>query len=111
MIADLLPTTRMGLRAAAATVASLLLTRLVVLERPYWVILTAVILVNDTWGESIRKSWLRLAMTVSGCLVGWLLYLLCGPYPAVRPAVMLAAVFLAVYFRAGVPAASYAAMT
>src|SRR3954453_5861284 len=111
MSAKLLPTTQMGVRAAAATLASLVLTRLVGLERPYWVILTSVLLVTETWGESIDKAAQRLAMTALGCLVGWLLYDLSIPYPVLRPAFLLAGVFLAVYFRTRVPAGSYALMT
>src|SRR4051812_40619233 len=98
MSGNLAATTKMGIRAATATLASLLLTRWVILERPYWVILTAVILVNETWGESIHKAGQRLAMTALGCLVGWLLYDLSAPYPLLRPAFLLVGVFLAVYF-------------
>jgi uncharacterized membrane protein YccC len=99
------PTTRMALRAAVAALAAVVLSYLLVLERSYWTVLTAVVLVSDTWGESIQKSLQRLAMTVLGCLLGWLVYRLCLDVPGLRLALLLACIFLAVYFRPAPPLA------
>src|SRR4029079_6256463 len=68
MTIDLAPSTRLAIRAAFVATAAVSVARLTCLERPYWIILTAVLLVYETAGESIKRSGQRLAMTFLGCL-------------------------------------------
>lgn len=110
MSLELAPTTRMAIRAAAAAALGSAITHLVELQRAYWLVISAVALVNETWGDSVRKAIQRLAMTALGCVVGYLLYYLTPHERVVHLALILVFVFLAVYFRAGIPAPSYPAM-
>ena len=110
MTLDLAPTTRLAIRASAVAAAAVLVARLSFLERPYWIILTAVLLVYETAGESIKRSGQRLAMTALGCLTGWALYLVAGPVPALRWTILLGGIFLAVYFRSNPRGVVYAPM-
>ena len=107
---DLAPTTRLGIRAAAVALAAVLVARLSFLERPYWIVLTAVLLVYETAGESIKRSGQRLAMTALGCLTGWGLYLVAAPAPGLRWTILLGGIFLAVYFRSNPRGVVYAPM-
>jgi hypothetical protein len=61
MTAALEPTTRMAVRAAVVAVAALLVGYLLNLERAYGAILTGVVLINETWGDSVRRTVHRLA--------------------------------------------------
>jgi uncharacterized membrane protein YccC len=107
---DLAPTTRMAVRAAAVAAGAVGVGRIWDFDRPYWIILTAVVLVYETAGESIKRSGQRLVMTVAGCLVGWLLYLFAAPIPVLRWTILLGGIFLAVYYRSDPRGAVYAPM-
>ncbi len=107
---DLAPTTRMAIRAMAVATAAALVARLSFLERPYWIILTAVLLVYETAGESIKRSGQRLGMTFLGCLAGWGLYLAAAPVLELRWTILLGGIFLAVYFRSSPRGVAYAPM-
>ena len=110
MTLDLAPTTRLAIRAAAVASAAVLVARLSFLERSYWIVLTAVLLVYETAGESIKRSGQRLAMTALGCLAGWGLYLVAGPVLGLRWTILLGGIFLAVYFRSNPRGVVYAPM-
>ena len=107
---DLGPTTRLAIRAAAVATAAVLVARLSFLERPYWIVLTAVLLVYETAGESIKRSGQRLAMTALGCLTGWGLYLVAAPVPGLRWTILLGGIFLARFFRSNPRGVVYAPM-
>lgn len=92
-------TTRMALRAAVATGLAIALTAATHLTRPYWLILVAVVVVNQTWGSSVVRSLQRSGMTVLGCLLGWFLHWISSGIEPAQVIMMLVSVFLAVYFR------------
>ena len=92
-------TTRMAARAAVAAALSLAVGHALSVPRAYWGVLVAVVLVNETWGESIRMAVERLGMTAAGCLVGALLHGIASGHPRVEWALLVVCVFFAVYFR------------
>ena len=67
MSAGLLPTTKMAIRAAVAALGAVVVAQLLELPRAYWVVTAAVVLITETWGDSIRKVLQRLGMTALGC--------------------------------------------
>ena len=69
---------QLGLRAATAVTIIWLISHGLHLNHPYWAILTVLVLVSQSWGETIVKSWKRFAMTVIGCSVGTIIVLLIG---------------------------------
>ena len=76
----LLNETKLGLRAAVATLATLLVTAHVFnLPRSYWAILTTMALVSASWGETVMRAWYRIGMTIVGCAVGTALWWWLGP--------------------------------
>jgi uncharacterized membrane protein YccC len=107
---DLSPTTRMALRAAAVATVAVAVARIPGIDRPYWIVLTAVMLIYETAGESIKRSGQRLAMTLTGCLTGWLLFLVADHIPPLRWSLLLGGIFLAVYFRSNPRGVVYAPM-
>ncbi len=107
---DLAPTTRMAIRATVVATAAVIVSRISFLERPYWIVLTSVLLIYETAGESIKRSGQRLAMTLIGCLTGWLIYLIAEPIPALRWTILLGGIFLTVYFRSNPRGVVYAPM-
>ncbi len=90
---------RLALRGAVAASIAILITTVLSLERPYWLIMVAVVLVNQTTGQSLQRAGQRVAATVAGVAVGWLLEWITVSHHWAQVAVMLAAIFLAVFFR------------
>ena len=103
----LAPETQVALRASLAAALAMIVSHLTPMQRWYWAVMVAVLLVNGTWGENVRKAAQRLGMTALGCLAAWGLDLLTRRHENGQIAVMLIAIFLAAYFRTG----SYAWMT
>jgi uncharacterized membrane protein YccC len=91
--------TRTALRAAVAAALAIVISPLVTAERPYWTILIAVVVINDTLGSSLRKTWHRVGMTGAGCVAGWALHFISEGRSAVERALLLLAIFWAAYFR------------
>jgi uncharacterized membrane protein YccC len=89
----------LALRGAVAAAIAVSITTVLSLERPYWVIMIAVVLVNQTTGQSLRRSGERVAATVAGFAIGWGLEWITSAHHPVQAAIMTAAVFLAVFFR------------
>ena len=83
---------RMAIRAAVVATAAVVVSRISILERPYWIVLTSVLLIYETAGESIKRRS-ALVMTLAGCLTGWLLYTVAGPIPTLRWTILLGGVF------------------
>ncbi|MFT3772186.1 MAG: FUSC family protein [Minicystis sp.] len=100
-------TTRMGLRAGVAAALVVALTRLFALPRSYWAVLVAVVIVGETWGDSVRLGLQRLGMTALGCVAGAVLHAAVAPHPTVEVALLFVGVFLAAYFRVASGAGSY----
>ncbi|MDQ6676313.1 MAG: FUSC family protein [Acidobacteriota bacterium] len=92
-------TTRTALRAAVAALLAILVSAVITAQRPYWTILVAVVVVNDTWGSSLRKTWHRVGMTVAGCVAGWMLHFVSIGRPELEMALLLLSIFLAAFFR------------
>ncbi len=92
-------TTRTAIRAAVAALLAILISAWVTAQRPYWTILIAVVVINDTWGSSLRKTWHRVGMTGAGCVAGWALHFVSDGRLALERALLMLAIFLAAYFR------------
>jgi uncharacterized membrane protein YccC len=101
------PGSRTGARTALAALLAVTIALLFALPRAYWAILTAVVLVSETWQESAKKAFQRVGMTAFGCAIAFALHLPTRNLPHVELALMFLFVYLAVYFRN----ASYPLMT
>lgn len=67
-------TTKMALQAALAVAIAELISLFFNFERGYWITLTAMALITQTWGESIKRSFERVGMTILGGIAGTALY-------------------------------------
>jgi len=94
----LAPTTRMAIQAAVAVTIAILIGHFLQFERSYWAILTAMVLISQTFGESIKKSLIRLIMTILGGLSGTLIFFLIKDSPYLLLGCLLACLFLVVFF-------------
>jgi len=81
----LLPTTRMAFQASAAAAALVVIDDALRLEHGYWAILTGVLIVANSFGDTWRRALERAAGTVVGVAVG----LAIGPLSGHAPAVVL----------------------
>ncbi|APR77757.1 putative integral membrane protein [Minicystis rosea] len=98
---------RMGLRAALAAALAVVLTRVFALPRSYWAILVAVVIVGQTWGDSVRLAVHRFGMTALGCFAGALIHVAVADHPDVELVFLFVGVFFAAYFRLAAGAGSY----
>ncbi len=69
------PEVRLALQGGVAISACLGITELLDLHRPYWVVLTAYLLVAGSYGESTTRAIARVAGTVAGIIAGQTIYL------------------------------------
>ncbi len=92
-------TTLTAIRAAVAASLAIVISALITAQRPYWTILIAVVVINDTWGSSLRKTWHRVGMTGAGCIAGWALHFISNGKMGLERALLLLSIFLAAYFR------------
>lgn len=106
----MLPSTVMALRASVAAALALFVSRWITLQRPYWTILVAVVLMNPTLGATYQRGLERLAMTAGGCAAGAVLHWLSQDSPDLESLLMLVSIFLAVFFRLNRGLGSYAWM-
>ncbi len=67
--------TKMAIRGAAVALTCIVISKVHAMDRSYWMFLTAFMLITLSFGEGIYRSLIRFVMTISGCLIGWLLYL------------------------------------
>lgn len=70
----LLPSTRLAVQVAAAVLLSIVIVNVIALERPFWVILTAIVVMVGTVGETLTKSMDRVAGTLVGLVTGVVIY-------------------------------------
>ncbi|KTD64418.1 FUSC family protein [Legionella spiritensis] len=91
-------TTRMGIQAAIAIFLAELISLTLHMERGYWTTLTAMALTAQTWGESVKRSFERVTMTIFGGVVGTALYFSLPSDPATIAAILLLFVFFTIYF-------------
>lgn len=90
-------TTKRAIQAAVAIFIAELICWLFQLERGYWITLTTMALTMQTWGESIKRSFERVSMTIIGGIVGTLLYFILPTNQWVVLIVLLVSVFFTVY--------------
>lgn len=69
---------RLALQAVVCMVIALVIMHLVPLPKPYWLPLTAFVLVANSFGETVQKSVERILGTAAGLLVGQVIWLLAG---------------------------------
>lgn len=67
-------TTKMAFQAALAIALAEVISMHFYLERGYWIVLTAMVLTTQTWGESLKRALERVGMTVLGGAAGTALY-------------------------------------
>jgi Fusaric acid resistance protein-like len=70
----MLPSTRLAIQVAMSAVIAVLLVDAISLERPYWVVLTATLVMVGTVGETLAKSIDRTLGTLLGLLAGAVIY-------------------------------------
>lgn len=87
----------MGIQAAIAISISELISMYFYIDRGYWITATAMALTTQTWGESVKRSFERVGMTILGGIVGTILYFIVPHYPWVLGSILLVFVFLNVY--------------
>ena len=85
-------TTKMAFQAALAIAISELVGIFFYVERSYWITVTAMALTTQTWGESVKRSFERVGMTILGGMIGTALYFY---IPKNEPLLFL---FLALFF-------------
>ena len=85
-------TTKMAYQAAIAIAIAELIGMCFYVERSYWITITAMALTTQTWGESVKRSFERVGMTILGGVVGTALYFY---IPKNEPMIFL---FLALFF-------------
>lgn len=91
-------TTRMALQAAMAIAIAEAISIGFQFDRGYWITLTAMALITQTWGESLKRAFERLGMTILGGFVGTALYFFMPTHdPFLLVAIILGFVFVAVY--------------
>jgi uncharacterized membrane protein YgaE (UPF0421/DUF939 family) len=92
------PSTALAFQASAALTLLLIFSHFLPLQRSYWSIVTAMLLVSQTFGESLRKSAQRIAMTILGGAFATWLYFLTHGYPALWVLLLLGCAFMMVYY-------------
>ena len=95
---NLRPTTRLAIQIFVALSLINLLATACHLPRAYWAGLTAVSVLCQTWGESLRKSTQRLLATIGGLTLGSLLYYPLQNYPLIMLGLVFVNLFLMSYF-------------
>lgn len=90
-------TTKMGIQAAVAIAIAEVISHSLHFERGYWITLTAMALITQTWGESVKRSFERVGMTILGGSVGTAIYFFLPPEPMLILALLLLFVFLTAY--------------
>ena len=99
---NLLPSTRHAVQATTAVAAVYVLAaQFPQLERPYWAVGTALVVLCQTWSESIKKAAQRVAATFLGLLAA---VVLCGVFesqPMIEAVAIFACIFLFSYSVAG----------
>lgn len=90
-------TTKRALQAATAIFIAELISWYFQLERGYWMTLTTMALTMQTWGESVKRSFERVTMTIIGGIVGTVLYFIVPTSNVTAMVLLLVSVFFTVY--------------
>ena len=91
---------RLALQCVVSLLIALVVMRLLPLPKPYWLVLTTLIVTANSLGETAAKSMERIVGTVGGLLVGTLVWFVSSSVPAVPVAIIVASVF-AMYYERG----------
>lgn len=67
-------TTKMAYQAAMAIGIAEIISMCFYVERGYWITASAMALTAQTWGESVKRSFERVGMTILGGVTGTILY-------------------------------------
>jgi uncharacterized membrane protein YccC len=89
---------KLGYRAALAVIIALAVSHFFHLDRSYWAVLTTLALISQSWGESLQKAYARFGMTILGCGLGYLLFLVVGHNHWLVLGCLLLGVFGLAYF-------------
>lgn len=90
--------TKIAIQAAVAVSLAILVSHLFALNRSYWAVLTAMVLISQTWGESLKKAVERVLMTIVGGLAGTILFYLIGDHIYWELFFLMSSVFFMMYF-------------
>lgn len=90
-------TTKRAFQAATAIFIAELITWYFQLERGYWMTLTTMALTMQTWGESVKRSFERISMTIIGGIAGTMLYFIVPHNDVLALVLLLTFVFFTVY--------------
>lgn len=82
---------RLAIQGGVAISAALVVSEMLDLHRPYWVVLTAYLLVAGSLGESATRAIARVAGTVAGIIAGQTVYLVLAGW---SDAILIAAALL-----------------
>jgi uncharacterized membrane protein YccC len=90
--------TKIAIQAAVAVALAVLVSHVFELNRSYWAILTAMVLISQTWGESLKKGIERVLMTIVGGVAGTILFFLIGDHVYWELFFLMTSVFFMMYF-------------
>jgi uncharacterized membrane protein YgaE (UPF0421/DUF939 family) len=97
-MSTLRPSTRLALQASVAISIALFVAHLFSDGRAYWAIMTALLLISQTLGDSIKKSIARIGMTVIGGVIGTLLSILFASHAFAIFALLLLSLFFMAFY-------------
>jgi len=90
--------TRMAIQAFFAVLIAAVLAYSFKWDRAYWAILTAILMISQTWGENVKRAFERISMTIVGGMVGTLLFLGVHQIVWLSFCILCLCVFFMVYF-------------
>jgi uncharacterized membrane protein YccC len=94
---NILPSTRLAIRATIGVALTELVTRMLGVPHSYWAVLTVLLLITQSWGESLQRAWKRFAMTIVGCVLAGLLIYVLHAYSLVIILLVFVAIFGVIY--------------
>lgn len=91
------PTTIWAFQTAIAIALAFLIGHYFHLQKSYWAVLTAILLISQTWGESVKKALERITMTIVGGTIGTVLYFSLSHSPHIFYIAIIVFTFCLVY--------------
>ncbi|MDO8955143.1 MAG: FUSC family protein [Gammaproteobacteria bacterium] len=92
------PEAKLGARAAIAVIIVVGICQAFHLHHGYWAVLTTMALISASWGESLQKAYARFGMTISGCILGYILFAVLGHAEWLILSCLLLSIFGLAYF-------------
>lgn len=92
------PSTRLAIQATTAVTLAMLFAPLFHWERSYWAALTAMLMISQTLGDSIKKSVERISMTIIGGGTGTLLFFITMSVPLLQKTLLILSLFFCIFF-------------